>query len=275
MQNTEAIYIKEYYEGKMPGGYWGYNEERLLGHFRILASCLNKAVRPQRMLDIGCAKGYLVLSFKELNIDSYGVDISAYAISKAPVEIRDKLSVISVEKNRLPFPDNYFDLVSMIDVIEHFKNVDLCIKEIQRVLKIGGMFFMVTPEAERKTTEGMHPNIHPPDFWIKLFQQKGLLFDLKALELVERQIRESKRKFLKEMEHRIIGSNSTQSSKLLAFFINLSKTNKLLLNLGAHMWYHGLLKSYAEQRRVKNRAISLFILFFLAIDSYFVFKKNQ
>ena len=40
--------------------------------------------------------------------------------------------------DRIDFPDNYFDLVSMLAVIEHLPDVRNMLEEIQRVLKPGG-----------------------------------------------------------------------------------------------------------------------------------------
>lgn len=38
----------------------------------------------------------------------------------------------------LPFADNYFDLVIMINVLDHVKDANLCMKQALRVLKYGG-----------------------------------------------------------------------------------------------------------------------------------------
>jgi ubiquinone/menaquinone biosynthesis C-methylase UbiE len=46
---------------------------------------------------------------------------------------------------RLPFPDNSFDVVTSYDVLEHVENVHLVLKESRRVLKPGGTFYAVFP----------------------------------------------------------------------------------------------------------------------------------
>ena len=44
-----------------------------------------------KVLDVGCAKGYLVYDFHQAGIDAYGVDISKYALSKCPKKISNKV----------------------------------------------------------------------------------------------------------------------------------------------------------------------------------------
>lgn len=44
--------------------------------------------RGESILDVGCAKGYLVKAFKWLGRDAYGIDISSYAINNADTEIK-------------------------------------------------------------------------------------------------------------------------------------------------------------------------------------------
>ena len=48
----------------------------------------------QTICDFGCAKGYLVYALRLLGYESYGVDISKYAISKAPKEVNGHVTCI-------------------------------------------------------------------------------------------------------------------------------------------------------------------------------------
>ena len=45
------------------------------------------------VLFVGCAKGFDVQDFRELGIEAYGIDVSAYAISKASEDIRSYVAV--------------------------------------------------------------------------------------------------------------------------------------------------------------------------------------
>ena len=45
-----------------------------------------------KVLEYGCAHGFLVKALNDFNIDTYGVDISTYALNKVDPELRKKLN---------------------------------------------------------------------------------------------------------------------------------------------------------------------------------------
>jgi len=81
-------------------------------------------------LDIGCGDGYFLL--------------------RSPYKVRYGLDKLMGEgdeiADRLDFPDNSMDLVTMLAVIEHFKNPEQILREIHRVLKPGGKLVLTTPK---------------------------------------------------------------------------------------------------------------------------------
>jgi len=97
-----------------------------------------------RLLDIGCGDGTLGYFAKNKYKEVYGVDISEEAL-----KIAEKRGIIvekvNLNEEKLPFENEYFDAVTCLDVIEHvFEPRDL-IKEINRVLKRGGILIISTP----------------------------------------------------------------------------------------------------------------------------------
>jgi ubiquinone/menaquinone biosynthesis C-methylase UbiE len=152
----------------------------------LIAETLAERFAPKRVLDIGCAEGYLVYAFYNLGIEAYGVDISQYAISHGSQRIREHLFRIDVDCEGLPFEDKSFDIVTAIDIVEHLRNYEKTICEIGRVLKPGGIACITTPA--NKLTDAIlamalrhpltrhqkeHVNIHPKSFWIRTFQRYG------------------------------------------------------------------------------------------------------
>jgi len=106
---------------------------------------LLKYKRRGKLLDVGCAFGYFTLYAQKRGFDAYGIDISSYAIKKS-TELFDKSKffVCDVSKN-LPFKNNFFDVVTAFNVIEHVKNYKKAIKNIFKVLKKDGIFLLSVP----------------------------------------------------------------------------------------------------------------------------------
>ncbi|MBU2544922.1 class I SAM-dependent methyltransferase [Patescibacteria group bacterium] len=100
-----------------------------------------------RYLDIGCHSGKMtVTNAKEMNIDlvnTYGVDWNKEALEQASGSF--KVANIDIEKERLPYPDNYFDVVTVSEVFEHLRDINFVLDEIHRVLKTNGFLFISMP----------------------------------------------------------------------------------------------------------------------------------
>ena len=81
--------------------------------------------KASRILDYGCAKGTIVNNLINLGyVNSFGLDVSNYAINKAPPKLKKKLFVFSGNMNQLPFKKP-FDLVISKDVLPHLTILQL------------------------------------------------------------------------------------------------------------------------------------------------------
>jgi len=131
---------------------------------------------PSRVLEIGCAKGFLVLELRERGIEAYGVDISEYALSQAPEEVQPFLSVLDVSEDPLPFEDARFDLVICLESIEHLAQPEHLISEISRVLKPEGNVFVATPSPGTEVARGdvTHINVRSFEAWKRCFRARGI-----------------------------------------------------------------------------------------------------
>lgn len=131
-----------------------------------------KFLKPgMRVLDLGCGTGYgdKVLASKGLNVT--GIDIDAEAISFARKNYKDENIEFKVGNIlNLKDADKYFDAVISFEVIEHLKDPDKFLQNINQVLKPGGFFIMSTPNSEFTSPEG---GVASP-YHTKEFNQKEL-----------------------------------------------------------------------------------------------------
>lgn len=145
---------KEYFDGDRSQGYGGYTydgrwvpvAERLMSRYNLKPD--------SSVLDVGCAKGYLLQDLKDLypTLDLKGIDISAYAKSCARADIQKLIDLGSCDK--LPYDDNTFDCAVAINVIHNLdKNgCKAAIRELQRVTKNTSNIF-VQVDAYNNLTE--------------------------------------------------------------------------------------------------------------------------
>ena len=133
-----ATYKDErFYDGLRKNGYGGYIND---GRWKKIAEDIfhnYKLKYNSKILQIGCDKGYLLESIKELYPKSmvYGIENSKYAINCSSNKIK-KIIKFSNYSN-LPFKKNFFDFVIAIGPVYSLNLTDSikCLKEIKRVGK--------------------------------------------------------------------------------------------------------------------------------------------
>ncbi len=96
------------------------------------------------LLDIGCASGYFTVYFKDKAKDVYGVDINKDLINEAKNKYKG-INFKLLKSKKLPFRSNFFDVVTILDVLEHVNDDKIMINEIHRVLKKDGLLILSVP----------------------------------------------------------------------------------------------------------------------------------
>jgi SAM-dependent methyltransferase len=98
--------------------------------------------RQKRILDVGCGTGTF-LKYLSRYGDPLGVDLDEKAI--AFCQKRGVGPVQKIDSFPLPFEDNSFDLVTMLDVLEHIDDDQGTLRDIYRVLRPGGVLMVAVP----------------------------------------------------------------------------------------------------------------------------------
>lgn len=129
---------KEYFDGKREHGYGGYYYNPKFFK-KIVASMIKhyKLNKKSKILDIGCAKGFMMYEFKKAlpDCEIKGIDISKYCKKKAITKMKKYIKIGTCEK--LPYPSKYFDFVTSISTIHNLTRAGIkkSLKEIVRVSK--------------------------------------------------------------------------------------------------------------------------------------------
>lgn len=171
-------YGELYFDGPRAYGYGGYRYDGrwqpvardIVAHFGLSPG--------DRVLDVGCAKGFLVKDLLVLGIDAYGIDVSEYALMHCERDVVGRLHVGSAD--RLPFPDGSFSAAISINTIHNLprERCVAAVREMQR-LAPGKGFIQVdsyrTPEQkdvfESWALTAMHHDY--PDGWERLYREAG------------------------------------------------------------------------------------------------------
>lgn len=188
-QSAENIRISreygcEYFDGSRDTGYGGYRydgrwvpiAEDIIEHFGLKPG--------DRVLDLGCAKGFLVKDLREVcpGLEAFGLDISEYALMHCEPEVIGRLHLGNCVK--LPFPDNSFAATIAINVVHNLEREE-CIAAVHEIERLspGRAYIQVdsyrTPEEKEiflswVLTAKTH---YDPAGWRQLFAEAGYTGD--------------------------------------------------------------------------------------------------
>lgn len=176
---------KDYFDGSRMHGYGGFTYhprfwQDTVKRFRDYYNLADDA----SLLDIGCAKGFMLHDFKELmpNMTVAGIDISEYAIENSLESVKPYLQVGNARE--LSFEDDSFDLVTAINTVHNLplEECKQALREIERVSRAHS-FIVVdayrTPEEKQRLEDWVvtcMTYMHVDD-WKELFNEVGYTGD--------------------------------------------------------------------------------------------------
>lgn len=140
------------YHAQLSGNFFEkvFHANRIETLLRLITSEL--AIPPGvRALDVGCNTGPMLVPLRQRGYDVVGVDISLGDVEQAERYLHghdlssDRLAV--ADGTRLPFRDQSFDFVLLVDILEHTDYPERIVSETRRLLVPDGIVIATVPWA--------------------------------------------------------------------------------------------------------------------------------
>lgn len=179
--------------------------ENVLFNLESLTKSLN--LKPgMRVLDLGCGKAISsIFLAKEFGVTVYAVDDAISASSNYERILNencsDKVIPIQADARALPFADEYFNAVIVVDSYTYFGTDEKYLPYIARFIKPDGHIAIIdvcftkeietleqVPEFLKEDFQNYWYFIHSIDWWRKLWEKTGLLKIEAAEEIAEAEL---------------------------------------------------------------------------------------
>ncbi len=137
--------ILTYYRKLSDREYQKEAEGRTIAFKRVFRN-IEKYKKTRRLLDIGCATGLFLNVAKKFGWEVYGVEPSKWGVDFAKKEYG--LDIFNGTLEEAKFQERFFDVISLLDVLEHVTHPKSLLKRVFSLLKKDGLLCIVTPNIE-------------------------------------------------------------------------------------------------------------------------------
>lgn len=193
MNYSESIEkTKQGFEESFETGTFYNKQTRDEKHLELILSAL-KVEAGMKILDLGTGTGYLAFPLAERNPQAKvtGLDIVEKTLcknrEKAGTEGLNNLDFVSYDGIQFPFEDESFDMVITRYALHHFPEIKNTFREISRVLKLEGTFFLSDPAPNDDDTERFvdaymqmkkdgHIKFYTKEEWQEIGKEAGLSY---------------------------------------------------------------------------------------------------
>ena len=123
-----------------------------------------------KVLDLGCGTGALLDQLQGRATELWGLDVSAEGLKFCAM--RGHKNLVLADANRIPFPGNYFDVITAIGLIEHLEDDQLFLREIERLLKPNGVLILLTSSFPYLWSMHDTANEHKRRYYLRRLDQQ-------------------------------------------------------------------------------------------------------
>lgn len=143
-----------------------------------------------RLLELGCSKGYLLVEFHKLGLEVEGIDISRYAVEHAHPDLKGKIRCQDIRAAQLP--PSSADLMIVKDTLPHLPGPD--IPAVIRLCEtVSRRHCLLDIEVARNDYEAemlarwdrTHVTRRSPDWWVDLLTRQAYGGDVQFKVLIE------------------------------------------------------------------------------------------
>lgn len=219
---TEDYFVNDYLPLHLANRENSLAERR--AHIASIRRCFDLPERV-RHLDVGCALGFMLQEAALAGWESFGVETSPFAARYAEDHTGCHVHIGNLRQAALP--DSSFDVVTLMDVIEHVPDPGGMIADIHRILRPRGVLFIVTPNFGSlfvrlygRKAYGVWPDQHVVYFQPATMQR--MLFKMGFHNVVT-----ETKDFYSENLRRLFGKNGTPVARIKTSFAPQAKFGTL------------------------------------------------
>jgi SAM-dependent methyltransferase len=207
-QCDEELYIKSNLEWDTTTGTWPTEKDlkrlkkRRERTIKRISAMLSKGYSDISLLDVGCSSGAFVWIAQDMGLKAQGVEPAEKPVKKA---LELGLKVHQGFLNEIAFPDNFFDAITLFEVIEHLDKPASLLKECHRILRPGGILVIGTGNTNSWTRRVRGSrwdffDLHQHGGHINFFSNKSISFIATSTGFEVKRVRTSSFKLFEKNE---------------------------------------------------------------------------
>jgi len=137
-------------------------KDKLIGKSKLFFNWMPQGV--DTLLDLGCAYSFMLNLLGQKSKRRFGLDFDLEKLNQGKLRF-PAIKYVAGSGEALPFQDNFFDVVTFFEVLEHVENQKMFIAEVRRVLKPRGIIMFSVPNRGLAEYIDMDNVIFTPLLW--------------------------------------------------------------------------------------------------------------